>query len=182
MWPKSDNSYTVNSKIVINQETIDLIKRWEGFRGQAYKDAVGVWTIGYGTTAGAGVGIKPTPGMIISEEEAEKYLYLALQKFLDLINPYIKRIPNENQLGAMLSLAYNIGPGAFNKSTLLKKWNAGDVEGAAEQFLVWNKAAGRTLNGLKRRREDEKALFEKPVPQKSGGFLELILRLLGLVK
>ena len=182
MFQKFGKSFTETSKIEINQETIDLIKKWEGFKGQAYKDPVGIWTIGYGTTAGAGVGIVPVPGMIITEEEAEGYLLMALQKFLNHIAPNIKVEPNENQLGAMLSLAYNIGPGAFNKSTLLRKWNAGDVQGAAEQFLVWNKAGGQVLKGLIRRRAEEKELFEKPVAPKKTSILEIILRLLGLIK
>jgi lysozyme len=147
----------------INQATIDLVKKWEGFKAEAYRDAVGVWTIGYGTTAMAGVGIVPVPGMVISEADATFYLMKGLEKFADEIRPAISREANENQFGAMLSLAYNIGPTAFKRSTLLRKFNAGDIQGAAAQFDVWNKAGGKVLRGLVNRRADEKRLFLTPV-------------------
>ncbi len=68
---------------------------------------------------------------------------------------------NQNQFDALVSLTYNIGSGAFNNSTLLKKLNKGDYQGAADQFLVWNKAGGKVMKGLVRRREAEQALFLK---------------------
>jgi lysozyme len=155
-------------------EGLALVKEFEGLRLDAYKDPVGIWTIGYGTTAAAGVGIAPKAGMRITEAEAGRYLEKALTKFWAMIEPGITRKPNEYQADAMLSLAYNIGPGAFKKSTLLRKWNAGDIDGAAEQFLVWNKAGGKVLTGLKRRREAERALFlkaAKPSAWPGGGVM-----------
>ena len=145
-----------------NQATIDLIKRWEGFRAEAYLDAVGVWTIGYGTTAAAGVGIKPRAGMRVTEADAEHYLAEAVKKFEAQIRPYITAPVNANEFGAFTSLAYNIGPGAFRRSTALKRFNAGDKAGAAEAMLWFNKAGGRVLRGLERRRADEVALFKTP--------------------
>lgn len=147
----------------VNQATIDLIKEFEGFRAEAYKDAVGVWTIGYGTTDRAGVGIAPRPGMVISREEAEFYLHKAVQKFADQIAPKITAPINENQFGAFVSLAYNIGPGAFARSSSLRHFNAGDLDRAAANILLWNKAGGKVLRGLVRRREAERALFLTPV-------------------
>ena len=149
----------------INQAAFALIKEFEGFRGTAYKDAVGVLTIGYGTTAMAGVGITPKAGMTITEAQASDYLLKGVEKFAAQIEAGIKVPVNENQFGAMVSLAYNIGPGAFLKSTLLKKLNAGDTPGASAQFLVWNKAGGKVLRGLTRRREAERALFDTPVTE-----------------
>lgn len=143
----------------INQATLDLIKRFEGLRLTSYKDAVGVWTIGYGTTSRAGIGVSVGAGMTITEKQAEDYLMLALQEFSRQITPHFTRKPNENQFGAMLSLAYNIGPGAFGKSTCLKRFNAGDDEGAAEALTWFNKAGGKKLRGLVRRREAEYELF-----------------------
>jgi len=143
----------------INAATVELVKSFEGLRLQAYQDSVGVWTIGYGTTAAAGVGIVPKAGMKITEAQAEEYLRLGLEKFARQIEPGIKVSVTDNQFGAMVSLAYNIGPGAFLKSTLLRKLNAGDELGAAQQFAVWNKAGGKVLNGLVRRREAERRLF-----------------------
>lgn len=149
--------------MTVNEATIDLIKEFEGFRADAYKDAVGVWTIGYGTTARAGVGITPRQGMRVTEEEAEWYLQKAVDKFADQIRPHITAPINDNEFGAFVSLAYNIGPGAFKKSSALRHFNAGDKERAAKSILLWNKAGGKVLKGLVRRREAEKALFQTPL-------------------
>lgn len=167
----------------INQATVDLVKEFEGLRLDAYKDAVGVWTIGYGTTAAAGVGIAPNAGMRITQEQAEEYLRLGLEKFAAQIKGGITVPVTENQFGAMVSLAYNIGPGAFLKSTLLRKLNAGDYVGAAAEFARWNKAGGKVLRGLTRRREAERALFERDsvVMSQNPGFLNMILGLVGRI-
>lgn len=151
----------------INQATIDLVKEFEGFRANAYKCPAGIWTIGYGTTAAAGVGIDPKPGMSVTKDEAEGYLQAALDKFADQIAPSITAPINENEFGAFVSLAYNIGPGAFRKSTALSAFNAGDKAKAAKAILLWNKAGGKVLKGLTRRREAERKLFLTPV---SGNF------------
>lgn len=148
---------------MLNQATIDLVKEFEGLRTTAYKDSAGVWTIGYGTTARAGVGIEPVEGMEITEAEAEYYLQKGLEKFSTEITGSITQPINENEFGAFVSLAYNIGSGAFKRSTALRKFNAGDKQGAANAMLMWNKAGGRVLNGLIRRREAERALFLTPV-------------------
>lgn len=149
--------------MTINKATIDLVKLFEGLRLKAYKDPVGIVTVGYGTTAAAGVGIVPHIGMTITEDEAETYLMRALEKFALKIRPKITAPINDNEFGAFLSLAYNIGPGAFAKSSALRKFNAGDRAGAANAILLWNKAGGKVLKGLVRRREAERALFLTPV-------------------
>lgn len=146
----------------ITAATLALVKEFEGLELKAYKDAVGVWTIGYGTTAMAGVGIVPTPGLRITQAEAEMYLKRGLEKFAQKIDPRFLRPIGANQRGAFLSLAYNIGPNAFARSSALRKFNAGDVAGAAQAILLWNKAGGKILKGLVRRREAERALFLKP--------------------
>jgi len=143
----------------VNAATLALIKEFEGLRLTAYKDPVGIWTIGYGTTSAAGVGITPKAGMKITEAEAEGYLRAALDKFGAGIRQSITAPINENEWGAFLSLAYNIGPGAFKKSSALRKFNTGDKAGAAQAILLWNKAGGKVLEGLTRRRAAEKALF-----------------------
>lgn len=167
--------------MTINKAALALIKEFEGFRSAAYLDRVAsppVWTIGYGTTAAANVGIIPKAGMSISERDAEEYLVRAVEKFAAQIKPLIKQPINENEFGAFVSLAYNIGPGAFAKSSALKKFNAGDKQGAANAILLWNKAGGKVVAGLKRRREAERALFLSrpvydaiaPLTDKHGGF------------
>lgn len=148
---------------MINKATLDLVKEFEGLRRKAYKDAVGVWTIGYGITAAAGLGIAPKAGMTITEAEAEAFLLKGLEKFADSIRPKITAPINENEFGAFLSLAYNIGPGAFGKSSALRRFNAGDKAGAADAILLWNKAGGKVLAGLNRRREAERVLFRSPI-------------------
>ena len=170
----------------INDEGLKLIKEFEGLRLKAYQDSVGVWTIGYGTTSRAGVGVDVGPGLVITEKQAEVYLKMAIAKFARQIEPLFTREPTSNQFSAMLSLAYNIGPGAFRKSTCLKRFNAGDIEGAAEALTWFNKAGGKVLRGLVRRRESEKALFLKvdtpKVAPKSDWITQLIQFIAELLK
>jgi len=147
----------------INQATVELVKEFEGFSAKAYKCPAGIWTIGYGTTAAAGVGITPKEGMTISKSDAEGYLHAALEKFASQIEDAITAPINENEFGAFVSLAYNIGPGAFKKSSALSAFNAGDKAKSAKAILLWNKAGGKVLKGLTRRREAERKLFLTPV-------------------
>lgn len=148
--------------MIINQEALDLIKRFEGLRLTAYQDSVGVWTIGYGTTARAGIGVFPKAGMTCTEAEAEAWLRAVVDKFARQVGAMITRPVTDNQFGAMVSLAYNIGPGNFSTSSVLKKTNAGDFAGAAASFALWNKAGGKVLKGLVTRRAAEAALYAKP--------------------
>jgi lysozyme len=176
----------------INAAAIALIKEFEGFRAETYLDSAGIPTIGYGTTAAAGVGIVPKPGMRISEPDAEEYLHAALSRFAAKVAPLLKREPTENQYGAMMSLAYNIGPTGFARSSVLKRFNEGNIPAAADAFLLWNKAGGKVLRGLVRRREAERALFltpdgkatPAPAPATSEaptGLLALLLRLIAAI-
>lgn len=138
---------------------IAIIKRWEGCKLTAYPDpATGgdPWTIGYGAT-GPGIG----PGVQWTLEQAEERLERDVDRFLGGVKERLERYANPSQLAAMTSLAYNIGLGAFGGSTLLRKFNAGDTAGAAEQFDRWVYAAGKRMRGLERRRADERALFER---------------------
>jgi len=148
---------------MINQASLEIIKQFEGCKLTAYKCPAGVWTIGYGTTAAAQVGIDPKEGTTITQGGAEKYLKLAIEKFAAAIKPNITQPINENEFGAFVSLAYNIGSGAFKKSSALRHFNAGDKAKAADAILMWNKAGGKVLAGLTRRRAAERALFLTPV-------------------
>ncbi|AMO43495.1 putative endolysin [Pseudomonas phage K4] len=137
---------------------IDAIKEHEGLRLVAYLDSVGVWTIGYGDT-----GPDVVKGLTITKEEAEKRLRRRLVEFEGYVNTYVKVPLKQHQFDALVSLVYNIGPTNFKTSTLLKKLNAGDYIGAADQFLVWNK--GRVdgklvvIKGLANRRAKERKQF-----------------------
>jgi lysozyme len=148
--------------MTVNNETLDLIKEFEGFRAKAYLCSANVWTIGYGTTAAAGVGISPKKGDAMTRDEAEWYLQKGVDKFSAQIAPKITQPINANEFGAFVSLAYNIGPGAFGGSSALRKFNAGDKRGAADSILLWNKAGGKVSKGLVRRRAAERELFLAP--------------------
>lgn len=136
-----------------NSNGLLLVKSFEGLRLNAYRDAVGIWTIGYGTTRGV------RPGMRISEDEAENFLQQDLSRFEQAINDAVKVPVNDNQFSALACFTYNVGSGAFRSSTLLRMLNQSDIRGAADQFLRWNRAGGRVLAGLTRRRNAERSLF-----------------------
>jgi len=153
----------------INKAGIDLIKEFEGLRMEAYKCPAGVWTIGYGTTGRAGVGIKPAAGMVITEAEAEWYLEQAVAKFAAGVEAVVTAPIDENEFASMTSLAYNIGLSGFRKSSALRHFNAGDKAKAAAAIKLWNKAGGKVLAGLVRRRDAEVELFWTPVPVEPAG-------------
>lgn len=145
---------------------IALIKQFEGLRLTAYPDpATGgePWTIGYGTTTGAGVG-KVAKGMTITPVQAESMLVRSLEAYERGVLAALKSPPGQHQFDAMVSLAYNIGLGKFAQSSVVRFFNAGDITRAAGAFLLWNKAAGKVLPGLTRRRQAERDLFLKPDP------------------
>ncbi len=144
----------------ISPSGIDLICNFEGKRLTAYDDGVGVWTIGFGTTVYPN-GIKVMKGDTCTEAQAKTYMAHDLKKFEATVNNAVKIPLNQNQFDALVSLAYNIGTNAFSKSTLVKKLNANDIRGAADQFDVWVNAGGKRMQGLVNRRTVEKALFLK---------------------
>lgn len=139
---------------------IDLISSFEDTKLKAYDDGIGVWTIGIGTTIYPN-GVKVKKGDVCTLEQAKSYFANDLKRFEKTVNDSVKVDLIQNQFDALVSLTYNIGSTAFKNSTLLKKLNAKDFTGAADQFLVWNKGGGKIMNGLVRRREAERALFTK---------------------
>lgn len=146
----------------INDATVNLVKAFEGKKLKAYRDPVGVWTIGYGHSEYAPFPPKPKAGMQITEKEAEALLRKGLEHFGDDVRKRLTRDATDNEFGAMVSLAYNVGIGNFETSTCLKRFNAGDVKGASEALQWFNKAGGKTLRGLVRRRKAEAALMLTP--------------------
>lgn len=136
---------------------IDLIKQFEGFRANAYQDSVGVWTIGYGTTRINGQPV--TAGMTITQQQALQLVQQEVNKLTRQIDTIVAVPINDNQLNALIDFAYNLGFNALKTSTLIRKLNAGDYNGAADQFDRWVYAGGKILPGLVRRREAEKQLF-----------------------
>ena len=142
----------------ISQEGLERIKAHEGLRLEAYPDPGSggdPWTIGYGSTKGV------KPGMVITQSEAEK----RLRDDLDFAEQCVSRMVHadvhltDNQFAALVSFVFNVGCGNFQNSTLLRMVNAGKFEEAAAQFLRWNKASGKVMAGLTKRRADEAEMF-----------------------
>ena len=142
----------------INRAGLALIKAFEGLRLTAYRCPAGVWTIGYGHT---GPDVKP--GQRITAAEAEALLRGDLDRFESGVERALNGVvTTENQFAAMVSLAYNIGLGGFGRSTVLRMHRASKFTLAANAFLLWVKAGGRSLPGLVRRRTAERALYLTP--------------------
>lgn len=147
----------------INLSTRQLVKTFEGLYLEAYKCPAGVWTIGYGHT-----GIRHNDGTVkkgrsITEQQALELLEYDLNIFADgvekLLLPRPRAEINDNQFGALVSFAFNLGLGNLQKSTLLQRVNARNYAGAITEFGKWNKADGRVLLGLTRRRASEANLW-----------------------
>jgi GH24 family phage-related lysozyme (muramidase) len=137
---------------------IALIKEFEGCKLTAYQDSVGVWTIGYGWTQPVD-GKTIRAGMTIKQETAERLLKTGLVSYESDVSRLVKVGLTQEQFDALVSFTYNLGSRSLSTSTLLRKLNAGDYTGAAAEFMSWNKAGGKALKGLTRRREAERALF-----------------------
>lgn len=136
-----------------SQKGIDLIKKFEGCRLEAYKCPAGIWTIGYGHTKGV------KDGMKITQAQAEEFLREDLRIYEQAVESCVKVPLSQNQFDALVSFCYNCGGQALRTSTLLRLLNEGKYSETSEQFLRWNKAGGKVLVGLTRRREEEKKLF-----------------------
>jgi lysozyme len=133
-----------------------LTKQFEGLELKAYQDSVGVWTIGYGHT---GTDVKP--GLVITEAQASVLLAADVAWAVTCVNKSVTSAVNQNQFDAMVDFVFNLGCAAFGGSTLLRMVNARDFAGAAGQFGRWNKAGGKVLAGLTKRRTAEAALFQR---------------------
>lgn len=132
----------------------DVVREFEGLRLEAYLDTGGVWTIGYGHT-----GEEVKRGLTIDLAQAETWLTEDLREAEGYVSKLVKVGLTQNQFDALVSFVYNIGGTAFGYSTLLRKLNAGDYEGAANQLLRWNKDNGKVIGGLTNRRKKERELF-----------------------
>ncbi len=144
----------------LNAAGLALIKSFEGVRLSAYRCPAGVWTIGYGHT-----GPDVRPGQTITLPEADALLRGDLDSFASGVERALGDAPTtDNQFGAMVSLAFNIGVGAFQRSTVLRMHRAGNPQRAAAAFLLWVKGGDRTLPGLVRRRTAERALYLRGNP------------------
>ncbi len=142
----------------INEAGLNIIKAFEALRLKAYRDAVGVWTIGWGHTKGV------RPGMVITEAEAGRLLRIDVEDAEEAVTRATKGYPTtENQFSALVSFTFNVGAGGLQKSSVLKQHRAGHYALAGAAFMLWVKGTinGRkqTLRGLVRRRQAERRLY-----------------------
>ena len=138
----------------ISLEGLSLIKKFEGCKLEAYKCSAGGWTIGYGHTTGV------KEGDVCTQEEAEKLLRGDIFKFEEYVQDSVKVDLDQSQFDALVAWTFNLGPGNLRSSTMLKKLNNGEYESVPFEMRRWNKAGGKTLDGLIRRRQAESLLFE----------------------
>jgi len=145
-----------------SKNCIDLIKKFEGFRSEAYQDSVGIWTVGYGSTMWPdGKNVQPGQRMTIQEAEAVMTWELT-RKGKEILSGLPTTIINQNQDDALVSFAYNLGVGALLKSTLFKKLKVNPNDPSIRtEFMRWVNAGGKRLTGLVRRREAEANLYFK---------------------
>lgn len=130
-----------------------LIQHFEGLRLQAYQCSAGVWTIGWGHTAGV------KAGDTIDTDTAKRLLVEDVAGVERQLEAVLKRPISQSQFDALVCFTFNLGIGSLSKSTLLKRVNEGDTASASDEFLKWNKAGGKALVGLTRRRMAERKLF-----------------------
>lgn len=153
-----------------SQVCLDLIRQFEGCYLRPYLCPAKVWTVGMGSVLypeqlrlpldrRLQFPLKPEHFRVFTLEECYELLYRDLRKFERGVDRYVTVQLTQNQFDALVSFAYNLGLGTFQRSTLRKKLNRGDYEGAANELLKYNKAAGKVLRGLVRRRQAERALF-----------------------
>lgn len=143
----------------LNKDGYNLIKQFEGCKLTAYQDSVGIWTIGYGNTQWENFA-KVKQGEKISQQRAEEVFQFFANRFANQVDAIIIANITQNQFNAVVSLAYNIGLGNFQKSTLLKKLNKKPNDKTIkDEFLKWVNAGGRKLQGLVNRRKKESDVY-----------------------
>ena len=152
--PKSEKMAHGENNMKISQEGIALIKKFEGCKLESYLCAANVPTIGYGSTKGIEM------GMTISQERAEELLLEDLEVYEDAVNKAVELPLHQHQFDALVSWTFNLGSANLNASTMLKVLNQGAYEDVPYQMKRWNKAGGKVLEGLTRRRLAESLLFE----------------------
>jgi lysozyme len=152
----------------LSNTALNLICSFEGLKLKPYKDSTGIPTIGYGTILYPNNKPVTMHDPEITEVQAKEYLEFQVAQKCTGVEHMVKVSINDNEFGALVSFAYNLGLGALHGSTLLRLLNAGqDRKSVADQFLKWNKAGGVEIAGLTRRRQAERALFLQSVVDSS---------------
>ncbi len=143
---------------MIHRLGLELIMQSEGCRLEPYQDVAGVWTVGYGAT-GTIHGNRISECGPITQEYAEHLLEEDLEEAEDAVDRLVEIETNELQRTALVDFVFNLGQGNLRRSTLLRKHNAGDEEGAASEFQKWRMAGGQVQPGLVRRRGRAEQLY-----------------------
>ncbi len=177
----------------MTEDGLLLIKQFEGFRAKAYRDPVGIWTIGYGHTSMAGAP-EVVSGLVISKAEAEDILARDVDAFARGVQALLRVDVSDGQFSALVSFAYNVGLGGLKKSSVLTAVNGRDFAAVPRRLQLWTKAGGQVLPGLVRRRAAEAALFAqasavvvqpsvvKPVQQSKTVWSAAVVMLLAVVQ
>jgi lysozyme len=137
----------------ISERGLSLIQQSESLRLTAYSDSKGVPTLGWGHTSGVRL------GMTCTREQADMWLESDVSWAVATVNRLATVLLNQNQFDALVDFVFNVGSGQLGGSTLLRKLNSGDFEGAAQQFKVWKYAGGIAVPGLVNRRSAEEKMF-----------------------
>jgi lysozyme len=143
------------NQLTYSKAGLSLTEGCESCRCQAYQDQTGVWTIGYGHT-----GPDVHSGMSITQEQAEALLEEDVSKSAACVNTSVTVPLTQQEFDSLVDFVFNIGTGAFEKSTLLMDLNSGNFAAAAQQFQRWDLAGGKVVAALLQRRNEEAALFE----------------------
>ena len=146
--PSQDDS---DQRVLLNT---DLLHHYEDCKLEAYLCPAGIWTIGWGST-----GSHVYKGLTISQEEADQLFIEDCERFVESVNSSVKVPLTQYEFDALVTFAYNVGCGNFESSTLLKKLNIGNYQGASNEFLRWDKSKGKVLKGLTYRRQSERHYF-----------------------
>jgi lysozyme len=142
--------------VTVSESLVEFVKRWEGLKLEASPDPLvpNVWDVGYGKV------LRGDDRPTITREQADAWLREDLASFAEAVDEMVRPTLAQHEFDALCSLAYNVGAKALEASTLMRKLNANDFQGCAEEFPRWIRAGGRIVQGLVKRRKAERAMFE----------------------
>jgi lysozyme len=145
----------------VSKECLKMLAHHEGVRQKPYKCPAGLWTVGVGHLIGNGLELPDSWNRTFTLDEVYDILAKDVTRFERGVNKYITVPLRQNEFDALVSFSFNLGLGVLQRSTLRQALNRGDKEMAIQSLLKYNKAGGKVLKGLDKRRKDEAALFRK---------------------
>lgn len=145
----------------VSKECLKMLAHHEGVRQKPYKCPAGLWTVGVGHLIGDGKTLPDSWNRTFTLDEVYDILAKDVVRFERGVNKYVTVPLRQNEFDALVSFSFNLGLGVLQRSTLRQALNRGDKEMAIQSLLKYNKAGGKVLKGLDKRRKDEAALFRK---------------------